>query len=207
MTNPRAFKANPDKVINALKRELNSRVHWDEEPELGFIYAEGENRIRTSTLSIPDSMWQQANDPKNLLRGFIELITEPPNELAALTVKNMLDLIPPEFVGIFLRVEGWGPPPEAAEEIRRRKLAGGSIGRFAQMEGRQEFRTAMAVDTENMVYLAEQPRDTMVLEGFYASGGPSDSLTEGKDTLGGAIPELLSELLSLLLPKEAEGDQ
>jgi hypothetical protein len=62
------------------------------------------------------------------------------------------------------------------------------------MKDRQEFRLASAVDTGGFVYLTQQARQTMHLEGFYTSGkGKSDSEVSGE------VPALLTHILEALL--------
>lgn len=203
---PRPFKADPDKVLAALKRKLNDREEWDELPELGFIYAERDNRVRTSALRTDDSMWQAAGDPKNVLRGFLHILAAQPSALAAEVARNLRRLAPEEFVGLYIRVEAWGPPDSLAEEVHRRKQAGSSIPRFETMEGSIEVRMGTAVDAEGMVYLMRQPRPTMQLEGFYSAGGPAQEGEPGEGRIGGELPVLLHKLLAALLTPSPEAE-
>ncbi|MEU1466355.1 hypothetical protein ABZ467_38320 [Streptomyces sp. NPDC005727] len=65
------------------------------------------------------------------------------------------------------------------------------------MKDRQELRLATAVDTGGFVYLTQQARQTMHLEGFYSR---SKSTKSDRDSeVSGEVPALLSHILQALL--------
>lgn len=51
------------------------------------------------------------------------------------------------FDAVALVTEGWAPPASMAEEIASRRAAGGSVGRFADLEGRREMRLVSVMGT------------------------------------------------------------
>ncbi|MEU2057138.1 hypothetical protein [Streptomyces bungoensis] len=197
MTVPYRFKADPDEVLTSLKDNLNDRKEWDELTEWGVIYADADDHVRTSPLPVPPHMWFEVGDPRLLLRLFHHLLTEPPTPQAAAQGEALRRMLPKDFAGLYLRVEGWGPPPAQALEIHQRLQAGGTVPKFATMKDRQEFRLSTAVDTNGTIYLAQQARTTMTLEGSYSRGVSDDSGMDGK--VGGELPALLTEVLQALL--------
>jgi hypothetical protein len=191
---PSRFKADPDKVLASLKRKLNDREAWDELPEWGVIYADAEGCVCTSPFPVPPQLWIDAGDPKHVLGGFLCILTEPPTAAAAAHGEALRRMLPKSFAGLYVQVEGWGPPEDQALELHKRMEAGGSVPRFETMNGRREFRLGTAVDAEGNVYYAQQARETMRLEGFYTSGVSDEG---GK--VGGEVPALMSQILEALL--------
>ncbi|MFF8430999.1 hypothetical protein ACF07Y_38875 [Streptomyces sp. NPDC016566] len=197
MTLPNRFNADPDKVLASLKDMLNGREEWDELPEWGVLYADAQGRVLTRPLPVPPQIWIDAGDPKRLLHLFHNLLTRPATLHAATQGENLRRMLPKDFSGLYLRTEGWGAPQAQARELHQRLQAGGSVPRFETMKDRQELRLGTAVDTGGYVYLAQQTRQTMCLEGFYSRG---KSQASGSDsTVSGEVPALLSQILTALL--------
>ncbi|MFI9810204.1 hypothetical protein ACIHEJ_38965 [Streptomyces sp. NPDC052301] len=65
------------------------------------------------------------------------------------------------------------------------------------MKDRQELRLATAVDTGGFVYLAQETRQTMHLEGFYSRGTSTGS--DRHSEVSGEVPALLAQILQALL--------
>lgn len=168
MTEPRRATAEPKKILNALKRLLNQRQAWDEKPEWGLIFDDGEGRIRTSALPVPALMWEQAGHPARVVASLTELIARPPSLEAQAVSMLFRKQLPANLVGMYIRSEGWAPPKGKELEVHQRREQGWETPRFEHMMGRREIRMVNAVDTADVVYLAQQPRDTMELEGFFA---------------------------------------
>ncbi|MFF8401721.1 hypothetical protein ACF06P_08820 [Streptomyces sp. NPDC015684] len=186
MTKANRFHADPDEVLASLTTMLNDRREWDELPEWGVVHADAEGRVRTRPLPVPPQMWREAGDPKRLLHLFTSLLSKPPTADAAAQGEYLRRMLPKDFAGLYLRTEGWGAPQARAQEIHQRLQAGGSIPRFETMKDRQELRLATAVDTSGIVYLAQQTRQAMHLEGAYFRGESTDSGLDGK--VRGEVP-------------------
>jgi hypothetical protein len=197
MTKPNRFKADPNEVLASLKTMLNDREEWDELPEWGVLYADPDGRVRTRPLPVPPQMWIDAGDPKHLLHLFASLLSKPPTAQAAAQGEYLRWLLPKDFAGLYLRTEAWGAPQAQAQELHQRLHAGGSFPRFETMKDRQELRLATAVDTGGLVYLAQQARQTMHLEGFHSCGKSTKSA--GDSEVSGEVPALLSHILEALL--------
>ncbi|MEU1465257.1 hypothetical protein ABZ467_32215 [Streptomyces sp. NPDC005727] len=197
MTQSNRFHADPDEVLTSLKTMLNDRKEWDELPEWGVLYTDPEGHVHNRPLLVPPQMWIDAGDPKRLLHLFASLLSKPPAAQAAAQGEYLRRMLPKDFAGLCLRTEGWGAPQAQAREFHQRLQAGGSIPRFETMKDRQELRLATAVDTGRFVYLAQQARQTMHLEGFYSRGKSANSDRDSE--VSGEVPALLSQILQALL--------
>lgn len=177
----------PEKLAYRLERLLNERRLWDEPPELGFLYRHEKGGIRAEALPIPGSSWE--GDPKVLLRAMVNVLAEaggPWGWLADTLRKMATD----SFVGIYLRTEGWAPPEDQADEVERRRKAGGSIPRFEGMRGRIECRMMTAVDFRGTLYMGLHRRPDRNHHPVAWEGG--GAIVEGD------IPALLLRLIMAL---------
>lgn len=187
----------PDTILEAMKDIVRARRKWDEAPGLGFLYRITDTSVRPSELKIPESIWSRAQDPKNVLRFFKGVLDSPTPETAPYSAILRNDS-PRELCGMFLRVEGWGPPMEQMEEIHRRRMAGGSFPRFETMPDRREFRMCSAVDAEDRQYMVMQERNDSELVGVY------DGMKDAHE-LAGDIPDLLRDVVRLMLMPTGAG--
>jgi hypothetical protein len=182
----------PQQILNALKRALNARTGWDQPPEWGNIYRTDNGRMRCTPLPVPEFMWTQGNgDPKNLLAGFRDIISAPRGANQRNTAATIRASIPDALTGLYIVTEAWAPPPMQQHAILKARERGEPTPRFKDMEGRVETRQACAVDLDMRLYMATQPRSTMVLDGLI------DDLTADV-RVEGAIPELLFGMLTAI---------
>lgn len=191
----------PDKVSYALERMLKTCRKWDDHAELGMLHMAPSGGVRCLPMPIPAAMWNAARDPKNLLRDMVDLLTEEHEEGSPehTAVSDLRKGVPPGFIGMYLRVEGWRPPAGTEWEIQRRREAGGSVPRFKDMEGRGEAREALAVDRHGRLYMTSQHREDGIVRPCNWEKMPGEKDPE-KVRVTGTVPDLLVQLVMALQP-------
>lgn len=185
--------ADRTQVVNALKRGLNARPGWDLDPEWGHIYRTDTGRMRLQPIPVPGDMWARYGHPKNLLGAYRQLLAGPSNPEQRGAAAGIRSRVPENMVGMYLLHEGWAPPAHKVQALLQAERRGARTQRYKDMPDRVEVRQAGAVDLDSSMYVASQPRPTMVLHGIVDTVG--DSNTE----VAGRLPELLYSIMMLML--------
>jgi len=186
-------------MLDTLKDMIRARTNWDEPPELGFVYRTGAKTIRVSALRLPLSVWRRAGNPTNALRFLHHVLMEPDTQTRPFA-EMMRDNAPRELCALYMRTEGWGPPPDQVVELYNRRKAGGSTPRFETLPDRREIRMCGAADTTGRRYMVMQERTDSRVIGSY------DGIND-QDHIGGDQPELLAGVLAMLTGAPTPGEQ
>lgn len=189
----------PNAILNAMKRMVHERKDWDEDPELGCFYRAADDAVETFPIFVHPLVWHQLENPKNVLRMINQVLAVPADGAQLMFGEALRDQVPDELCGAYLRTEGWTLPQWQLEEISRRVKAGQPYPRFQDRPDRVEMRMCSAVDATGRPYVVTQARDQPEMDALY------EGMTGGARGLGGAVPDLLKNLTTLLtspVPKE-----
>lgn len=180
----------PEAIVEALKDEVHRRTAWDEEPGFGFIYGDGPGKVRLSELDVPAQIWRWAKSPVRMAEFFRRILatSDPRNRPLADLIRSAGRA---DLRGVFMRMEGWGPPRDKVEEIYRRHLAGGSVPPYEEMPGRVEFRICAAADAHGQRYVIMQERGAQEMDVQH------DGMRGAQP--GGDIPDTLRDIMTLML--------
>jgi hypothetical protein len=176
-----------DRLLKAL---LARREKWDEPPELGVVYQSATGVYRLAPWNIRPQVWE-AGHPASFLNYFAQcLIADTPENRSAALNQNIPEGGKPQ--GIYFRVEMWTPPPGESEELRKRRMAGGSTPRIKDIPGSRETRFIQATTFDQMERAAVQHRET-----------PQSSPSE-YTILDGPVPAALISIVTALAPENEE---
>lgn len=185
-TTPRHEPPDPEVLLEALKDMIRRRKAWDEPPELGFVYRANRAQVRTSALKLPMSVWERAGNPTNALRFLRQVLLDPSPQ-----TKPFSDIMrgnaPAELCAVYMRTEGWAPPPHLVKELYGRRQAGGSTPRFETLPDRVEVRMCGAADAHGRRYMVMQQRGDSALTALH------EGMKESAE-VGGDQPELLRDI-------------
>ncbi|MFE9834104.1 hypothetical protein ACFYP4_02975 [Streptomyces sp. NPDC005551] len=147
-------KENLDRV---LKAALARREKWDEPPEVGVIYRPASGVLRLVPWKISQEVWQSGHPG-----AFLSYLADRFMEDVTFKRDEILNIVPigGEALGIYFRHEGYTPPKDQAEELRRRRMVGASTPRFKDIPGRREYRMILGVTFELLERGALQYRET-----------------------------------------------
>ncbi|WP_382465841.1 hypothetical protein ACFIN9_26600 [Streptomyces noursei] len=162
---------------------LDARTEWDEQPELLVVQGRRRDGLQMRRLPVPDSVWDSVSAPDvpRLYAQAVILGGAPP----------MRDL-----AAVALRCEGYALNSDSspqADEVIRRRLAGGSTPRNADLPDRIEQRMLTALGIDGRVYFASADRRS--------DGGADPAVTKVHATdrpMTGRIPTALDALLTAL---------
>ncbi len=175
-----------ERILDLLKTSLANRTEWDEVPELGLIHVDHLGLPRLVPFPVPDMTWHLSNHPADLVAGLAILILEKANGMPPILLAPDGRTIQP--FGAYLRVESWMPPQHRREEVARRRMAGGSTPRLADLPDSVECRTLVGVDIEKMAYTADLERGSSTIAAARIPlGGPRG--------LSGRLPDCVSLFL------------
>jgi hypothetical protein len=171
-----------DEAIGALlTATLTARTEWDEHPELYFL-TESDNSAALVTVGLSSMWWDLAPPPQLLMRlgeGLMHYHSLPDSILEM--PKPPVPELPPGWIGMAFRFEGWGVNITAAEQnddpavAERLKRAVAEHDLYLQPE-RIEARHIMAFTTADRFYHVEQERDCEVV--MMPSGDPGGTIAE-----------------------------
>jgi hypothetical protein len=181
----------PKAILNAMKRMIRERNAWDEDPEAGCFYRVDDGSVETFPFLIAPAVWHSLGDPKKVLRFIEQMLSAPANEPQQTSATAVRNHTPDSLCGTYLRCEGWTAPKHRREEMARRRQAGHRLPRFKEMPDRVEMRMCTGVDATGRVYMAVQERNQPEMDALYEG-------MDGATGLGGAVPDLLKQLTTLL---------
>ncbi|MFJ9617820.1 hypothetical protein [Streptomyces noursei] len=171
------------KIAAKCAEHLDRRTEWDEPPEVLGLFAEDDQGLRLERLPLPLEVWEMG--PAGVMLGaYAQFVVE--SEMEAL----------PDLVAVAFRCEAFALQSDAspqAEEAIRRRMAGGSAPRNADIPGRIEQRMLSAVDTDGRHYMSTASR----LADGSAAPAATKVFTDGQDPTG-RIPAALDRLIAAL---------
>lgn len=181
--------AEKEELNRVLKAALIRRDAWDETPEFGVVYRSATGVLRLAPWGIEKKVWDAAGHPRRFLVYLAEKMSKESKERRDTILYGPL---PDEAVplGIYFRFEGYAPPDDQAEELHRRRKAGGSVPLFKDIPGRQEFRMAQVAMFDGAETAAVQFRETPLR--------PPEELS----ALDGGVTDALMTLTLALTPEE-----
>ncbi|MEU7640961.1 hypothetical protein AB0C11_33670 [Streptomyces sp. NPDC039016] len=174
------------KIAAKCAEYLDRRTEWDEPPALLGLFAEGDQGLRLERFPLPLEMWEMG--PAGVMLG----------RYAQLVVESEMEPIP-DLVAVAFRCEAFALRDDAspqAEEVIRRRMAGGSAPRNADVPGRVEQRMLSAVDTNGRHYMTTADR----LANGSAAPAATEVFTDEQDPTG-SIPAALDRLIAALRPQ------
>ena len=174
-----------DSILSALRRALEQRTEWDEEPALYFLYMDGLG-ARLSQAAVPYGAWR--GRPPEALEEMSYALQNGAGELRPAAPKSLY--------GMAFRCEAYyavanertnpGSGRRLEEDARARRIS--------QRPDRVEIRFIQAVDRDGTVYYVSQRRDTGEVSSDVI---PADD-AEGAQ-VGGTVPEALDRMVAALL--------
>jgi hypothetical protein len=158
---------------------------WDRPPALGLVF-EGPTTFGAALVAaeipVPREVWESAHPIKVVLGvGHSLALTPEGSEIARLAPGGC------HFAGCWLIVESWQAPEEQAEEIQRRKAAGGKVPRFADLVGSLECKEVMITDRAGVITWLHQQRGR-------DRGEPRTFTEDAGATMGGPLADALRDM-------------
>ncbi|WP_409238291.1 hypothetical protein [Streptomyces sp. PA5.6] len=178
-----------EELSRLLKAALVKREKWDEVPELGVVYRSDTGVHRLAPWEFDRKVWGIGHPAQFL--GYLgdHLLGESESQREA-----ALGFLPAgsEPLGVYFRYEAYAASEDQADELRRRRLAGGSTPLLKDLAGRREFRSIQALTFDRVECAATQYREEPL-------SAPSEY-----SVLDGPVPDALLRIVTALTP--ASGD-
>lgn len=167
-----------DAVVSCLRLYNESRIEWDEAPELGVLRAPFGHTVTSYALPIPDGTWTAMQRPRRVVEKIARLLWEEGRTDHAL-VRNIDRTMLADMIGVYLRYEGWAPP-RGGERAAANALRAGLRYDLQGTHDKREVRQVFAIQIDGVVHVTTQYRDSP-REVHHRSYDP------GRETPGGHI--------------------